>query len=149
MLEPLFWNWLILFGICLIMELFTGSFFFVFQAVAALIVVGLSFFCSGLVQVFLFAVLSLIAIAIWWKFWTEQGRKKTSSDVADKLNNRAENLIGKKIVLREKIENGYGKEQIDDSLWTLHDKEGKNIAAGVLVQIIGVKSMELEIAICE
>ena len=149
MLEPFFWNWLILAGLFLIIELLTGSLFFMFQAAAAVIVVVLSFFTPWLLQVFLFAVLSIACIIVWWRFYKPRAMQQAKDDVANKLNNRAQTLIGRKIKLTSPLQEGCGREQIDDSFWVLREVNAQDVPIGTLVKVVGAESMELRVEICK
>ena len=149
MLEPIFWNWLILAGICLLLELLTGSLFFLFQTAAAVIVAVLAFFTPWAVQIFLFSLLSIAGIGIWWKFYKPRAAKQAEGDIANKLNNRAQTLIGRKIKLTSPLQDGYGREQIDDSFWVLREANAQDVPIGTLVKIVGAESMELQVEICK
>jgi len=63
--DPPFWNWLILTGIFLLVEVLTVSFFFLFWGVAALVLVGITLAVPTLDwrwQYAIFAALSLIIV---------------------------------------------------------------------------------------
>src|SRR5262245_59973753 len=59
----------------------------------------------------------------------------TKSDQPD-LNRRAEQLIGRVLLLEEAIEGGRGKVRVGDTLWLA---EGADLAAGTRVKVTGVR----------
>jgi membrane protein implicated in regulation of membrane protease activity len=59
----------------------------------------------------------------------------TKSDQPD-LNRRAEQLIGRVLLLEEAIEGGRGKVRVGDTLWLA---EGSELPAGTRVKVTGVR----------
>ena len=134
MFEPAYWNWLILTGVFMLIEVLTVSFFFfLFWGFAALALVIITFAAPGLDwhwQGGIFAVLSLISILLWRQLarrW--QGNK---NDAASLLNKRGALYIGREYTLDTPVKNGYGKLKIGDSLWTI---SGENLPAGSTIII--------------
>ena len=132
--DPPFWNWLILTGIFLLVEVLTVSFFFLFWGVAALVLVGITLAVPTLDwrwQYAIFAALSLIAILLWRQLARRWQSDK--HDTAALLNHRGAQYIGRQFTLDTPVENGYGKLKIGDSLWTIN---GENLPAGTTIVII-------------
>lgn len=145
LIEPIYWNWLILCGLFLLLEVFTVSFFFLTWATTALIMAAIAAFLPSIswqMQLLLFAVLSLLAVAFWWIF--ARHWQRDPNDTAGKLNNRGRYLIGRHYVLQTPIEQGYGRLQIDDSLWTVQCDE--DLPAGTKVVIEDIDSLTLKVA---
>jgi len=65
----------------------------------------------------------------------------SKSDQPD-LNRRAEQLIGRVLVLEEAIEGGRGKVRVGDTLWLA---EGAELPAGTRVKVTGVRRDALQV----
>jgi inner membrane protein len=65
----------------------------------------------------------------------------TKSDQPD-LNRRAEQLIGRVLLLEEAIEGGRGKVRVGDTLWLA---EGVELPAGTRVKVTGVRRDALQV----
>jgi inner membrane protein len=65
----------------------------------------------------------------------------TKSDQPD-LNRRAEQLVGRVLLLEEAIEGGRGKVRVGDTLWLA---EGADLAAGTRVKVTGVRRDALQV----
>lgn len=143
LLQPIFWNWLILMCLFLIMEVFSFSFFFIFWAMAAAALAAVTWFSPNLAlpwQALWFALFSVLSIGLWWclaKNWQQD-----KEDAASRLNNRGKQLLGRQFVLQTPIINGAAHLQIDDSLWVVR---GENMPAGTTVVVVQVNSMELDV----
>ena len=128
--QLLFWHWWVLgFGL-LIAEVMLPSTFCLWLAASA--------FVTGLVawvfpalgwqgEVVLFAVLSLVAVAAWFRF---KPISESSSD--EGLNQRGKSYIGKVFELVEPIENGFGKARVGDSVWRV---AGPDLPIGSKVRV--------------
>lgn len=116
LIEPFFYNWLILGAILLIVEVASFTLLFLWLAIAAVIMAGVSYVFPQLSltsQLWIFAILSVLSVVIWHRVF-----KKTQERIGDKkMNNRAERYIGRSATLSEAITNGHGKIQIEDSFW--------------------------------
>ncbi len=134
------WNWLILAGLFLALELLAPGIFLIWLGIAAAIVgmISLTIEMGWQWQLVLFAILSLLAVFAVHKFL------RTSDTVSDRplLNRRAQQQIGKTYVLAEAIENGRGKIKIGDSLWRV---EGPDAAEGKSVTVTGADGTVLQV----
>jgi inner membrane protein len=131
------WNWWVLAGIMLVLEMLTASFFFLWLGAAAAIVGLIMFFAdwSWQVQISVFAVLAvllLVASRLWLKPGGGTGGRQ--------LNRRAERLVGRVYDLEEPISNGSGKIKVGDTVWLVR---GSDLPKGKAVKVVGSESTTL------
>ena len=124
------WNWLILAGLFLVLELLAPGIFLIWFGIAAGIVgaLGLVFHVAWQWQLVLFAILSLLAVVIARKFF----RADDEQSERPLLNRRAQQHVGKSYLVADAIENGRGKVKIGDTLWRA---EGPDAAQGARVKV--------------
>ena len=79
----------------------------------------------------LFAIFSVVSIALWKRY---QAKNPTKSDHPT-LNRRGEQYIGRTFTLEEPIVNGMGKIKVDDSIWKI---SGEDCGAGTKIKVIGI-----------
>lgn len=142
LIEPFYYNWLILGVIFLIIEVSTFTLLFLWLAIAAAIMAAISFFSPTLAlsaQLLIFSVFSVLSVIFWHKLF----RKKQDSIGDAKMNNRAHRYIGRTATLVEAIENGRGKIQIEDSFWRVECDA--DIPAGDAVEIIDADGVILKV----
>jgi len=91
---------------------------------------------SWQMQLVWFAVLSIVATLVYWK------KFRASKQQTDKplLNQRVQQLVGTTAALVEPIQNGQGKVQIADALWTV---KGPDLEAGTTVKVVDAEGMTL------
>ncbi len=132
------WNWLILAGLFLVLELFAPGIFLVWFGIAAAIVgvVALVLDVTWQLQLVLFAILSLAAVFAARKYL------RTDDAQSDRplLNQRAQQHVGKSYIVADTIENGRGKVKIGDTLWRA---EGPDAAQGAHVKVTGADGSTL------
>lgn len=142
LIEPFFYNWLILGVVLLIIEVATFTLLFFWLALAALFMVGVSYFFPGLsltAQLFMFAATTLLSVIIWHKAF-----KKTQDNIGDaRMNNRTNRYIGRTATIVEPIINGRGKIQIEDSLWRV--RCDNDLPVDTQVEIIGADGVLLDV----
>jgi len=82
-------------------------------------------------QAVVFAVLSLVSVGIYHRWFRGTGRN------SDKplLNRRADQLVGRTFPLESPLVDGFGKVRINDALWTV---AGDPLPAGSRVLVVGV-----------
>lgn len=107
-------------------------------AAATFVIVLLAPGMTVLAQVVAFAILSVLAILVWRRWFRGRGR---SSD-QPKLNRRAEQLVGQVAVLVDPIVDGQGRLQIADAFWTIR---GPDASAGTRVRIASTDGMVLTV----
>lgn len=138
-----FWYWWVLAIIFLVIEMLVSGFFFLWMTVSALVTGVLVWLFPSVsidMQLFVFSVLSIVAIAVW-KFFV-----KSILVVSDQplLNKRGAQYVGRVFNLYEAIENGQGKIKVDDSIWKVH---GEDCAIGTKVRVTSVIGTVFEVVI--
>jgi membrane protein implicated in regulation of membrane protease activity len=132
------WNWLILAGLFLVLELLAPGILLIWFGIAAGIVgaLALLFDVVWQWQLMLFAALSLAAVLTARKFL------RTDDAQSDRplLNRRAQQHVGKSYLVSDAIENGRGKVKIGDTLWRA---EGPDAAQGTRVKVTGTDGATL------
>ena len=134
------WNWWILAGVLLALELLVPSFFFLWFGAAALVVGILVQFVplAWQTQIALFAVLSIVAL-----FASRLLIKRKNAGQDDSfLNRRGDRHVGKVFKCEAGIENGRGRVRIDDTIWLV---SGPDCAAGSAVRVTGVDGATLQV----
>jgi len=138
-----FWHWWILAVALVIIEILAPTFFALWMAIAAFFT-GLALFLipemQWQYQVFLFAVLSVISIIAWRRYYS----KNPIATDQPMLNRRGEQYIGRVITLKMPIEDGQGKVQVDDSTWKI---EGEDCPVGTKVKIVNVDNVVFQVEI--
>jgi membrane protein implicated in regulation of membrane protease activity len=136
-----FWHWWILAVAFIIIEILAPTFVILWMGIAAFITGLILFLMPELqwqIQVFIFAILSVMSIIVWRKYYS------TNPIETDQpmLNRRGEQYVGRIITLKTPIEDGYGKVQVDDSTWKI---EGEDCPAGTKVKIVGVENVVFQV----
>lgn len=138
-----FWHWWIFAVALVIVEILAPTFFALWMAIAAFLTGLLLFLVPDLqweYQVFVFAVMSVMSIVIWRRYYT-MNPIETDQPM---LNRRGEQYIGRVITLKVPIEDGQGKVQVDDSTWKV---EGEDCPAGTKVKIVKVDNVVFQVEI--
>ena len=136
-----FWYWLVMALAFLVVEILAPGFFFLWMAASA--------FVTGLIvwlvpsiginaQIFIFSVLSIIAILVW-KFYMKKRSKETDQPL---LNKRGAQYVGRVFNLYEAIENGQGKIKVDDSIWKVY---GEDCDIKTRVKVTGIRGTVFEV----
>ena len=110
-------------------------------ATAVFLVVLLVPGVSVLMQACLFAVLGIVSILVWRR-WFRGRRALAAGDPI--LNRRTAALIGRVVPLERAIVNGHGRVQIADAFW---DVVGPDLPAGTAVRIQSAEGMTLRVDI--
>ncbi|MGY0399839.1 MAG: NfeD family protein [Ostreibacterium sp.] len=142
LIDPFFYNWLILAAILFIFEVASFTLFFLWLAIAALIMAGISALFPTMqltYQLWLFASLSVISVVVFHRLFRKS--QKTLGD--NKINNRAARYIGRTATLVEAIENGRGKIRIEDSVWRVTCTT--DLPIGNNVEVIGTSGVILTV----
>jgi membrane protein implicated in regulation of membrane protease activity len=124
------WNWFILGGILLALEVMAPGAFMLWLGLAAIATGVISFILplSWQIQIVVFAILSVISVLVGRKF---QPRANVDSDKPF-LNRRHDALVGRIFTLDEPIVSGVGRVRVDDSTWRV---TGPDCAAGTRVRV--------------
>ncbi|MBL5897881.1 NfeD family protein [Lelliottia amnigena] len=135
--------WLSLGGLLLAAEMLGGNGYLLWSGVAAvmtgLLVWLLPFGWEW--QGALFAVLTLVAAWLWWRWLNRQVRSQKPADAA--LNQRGQQLVGKRYTLDATLINGRGHVRIGDSSWPVIADE--DLIAGTRVEVIAVEGITLRV----
>ena len=137
-----YWHWVI-FGLLLLAGEALGAAGFLIGLAVAAFGIG-ALLATGLVhdwqiQFLLFALLSVVASVVFWNFFRGQNTK----DDAVNINNRAAQLIGRKLTLLAVVDNGQGKIQIGDAVWKVGAEV--DLKAGMLIEVYASEGMVLHI----
>jgi membrane protein implicated in regulation of membrane protease activity len=123
------WNWFILAGVLLALEVMVPGTFFLWLGLSAAAVGAISLFVvwAWQFQLVAFAILAVISFMVWWRI----GRPETTP-VLPFLNKRAEAFVGRVFTLEKPIVGGTGTVRIDDTLWRV---AGPDCPAGSRVKV--------------
>src|SRR5690606_23095227 len=91
-----------------------------------------------LLQVILFVVLSFVSIQVYRTWFRKRGRESEQP----LLNRRAEQLVGRVVVLEQAIADGTGRAKIDDAFWVV---AGPDLPSGSRVREVAVDGMTLKV----
>jgi membrane protein implicated in regulation of membrane protease activity len=135
--------WLSLGGLLLATEMLGGNGYLLWSGVAAVI--------TGLVtwllpiswewQGVLFALLTLLAAWLWWRWMSNRVKRQRPGD--SHLNQRGQQLIGSRFVLENTLVNGRGHMRVGDSSWPVSAEE--DLTAGTKVEVIAIEGITLRI----
>jgi inner membrane protein len=89
-------------------------------------------------QVVAFVLLSVVSIQCYRRW----GRRHARQSDAPLLNRRAEQLVGRAVVLDQPIVAGQGRVRIDDAFWVVR---GPDLPAGTTVRVVAVEGMTLKV----
>lgn len=133
------WQWAVLGGVLLLLELATPSFFFfAWLALGAFVAATVAWLVPQLawqVQALVFALAAAMAVLAWFRF-----HPKPALPGEPGLNRRAASLVGMKVKLEEAIENGHGRARVNDTTWPV---TGPDLPAGTVVAVVGVDGTRL------
>ncbi|HFO7852172.1 TPA: NfeD family protein [Escherichia coli] len=133
--------WLSLGGLLLAAEMLGGNGYLLWSGVAA-VIIGLVVWLLPLGwewQGVMFAVLTLLAAWLWWKWLSRRVREQKHSD--SHLNQRGQQLIGRRFVLESPLVNGRGHMRVGDSSWPVSASE--DLSAGTHVEVIAIEGITL------
>lgn len=135
--------WLSLGGVLLAAEMLGGNGYLLWSGVAA-IVTGLLVWLLPFGwewQGALFAVLTLLAAWLWWRWLASRVRQQPRAD--SQLNQRGQQLVGKVFTLDSSLSNGRGHMRVGDSSWPVC--ADTDLAAGTRVEVIAIEGITLRI----
>lgn len=134
--------WLSLGGLLLATEMLGGNGYLLWSGVASL-VTGLLVWVLPLgweSQGALFAVLTLLAVWLWWR-WLSRRVGRQSSTGSSALNQRGQQLVGQRFTLDEALVDGRGHLRIGDSSWPVRAED--DLSVGTQVEVTAVEGITL------
>jgi len=137
------WHWIVFGFILIILEMLAPGAILMWFGVGALLVGGLLFLFPEMaweLQIFIFAIFSLVSIFAWKKLRKDSPEDDTESGT---LNQRGKALIGRRVPLVEAITNGVGRVQIDDTFWRVESEEDMDV--DTLVEVVGSDGATLDV----
>lgn len=139
-----YWGWWVLGFLLLIVEILTPGAFFLWIGLAAFVTGVAAWLAPQLswtVEIVIFALLSLAAVGLWFRF-----KPLTRHDAEDNgLNQRGRHLVGREMTLVTDIVNGIGQGRLDDTVWRV---AGPKLAAGTVVRVVGADGATLKVEPC-
>ncbi|HBY7784640.1 TPA: NfeD family protein [Klebsiella aerogenes] len=135
--------WLTLGGLLLAAEMLGSNSYLLWSGVAG-VVTGLLTWAIPLSwewQGTLFAVLTLLAAWLWSKWLRKRMRQQRPADA--QLNQRGQQLVGRRFTLDSALENGRGHVRVGDSSWPVLADE--DLAAGSKVEVVAVEGITLRV----
>jgi inner membrane protein len=136
-----FWYWWIIALVCLVLEILTPGFFFMWLAASGLITGALVFLIPALslnTQIFIFSILAIAAVTLWYFY----GKKISTESDQPLLNKRGAQYVGRVFNLHEAIENGQGKIKVDDSIWKVH---GEDCDIHTKVKVVAIRGTVFDV----
>ncbi len=124
------WNWMVLAIVLIALETIIPGVHFAWFAAAALAVGGLALVTDVALP---WQLVAFACLAVASMFWARRYARTTAtvSDVPD-LNVRANQYVGRVVIVDEPIRGGRGKVRVGDTVW---QAEGADAAAGAQVRI--------------
>jgi membrane protein implicated in regulation of membrane protease activity len=137
-------GWLAIGILLVIVEMLTGTFFFLFLGIGALLVSSLvwTLGIGGLAQGVVFGMSAIVAVGAWWKLRPNPDDRIEQLSGAAGLNNPNARFVGREADLAEAIHGGEGRIRLDDSLWFV---TGPDLPAGSRVRVVGVSGAKLRV----
>ena len=135
--------WLSLGGLLLAAEMLGGNGYLLWSGVAA-VVTGLRVWLVPFgweLQGVIFAVLTLIAAWLWWLWLSRRVRDQKPADAS--LNQRGQQLVGRRFILDNALVNGRGHMRVGDSSWPVSAES--DLPAGSKVEVIAVEGITLRV----
>jgi membrane protein implicated in regulation of membrane protease activity len=124
------WNWFIVGGILLAIEVMAPGTFMLWLGLSALLVGIISLFVDWpwQMQFVAFAIFAIASIPIWHRV----GRRIEAPIDQPFLNRRSEAFVGQVFTLEKPIVNGSGTVRIGDTVWRV---TGPDVSAGSRVKV--------------
>lgn len=135
--------WLSLGGLLLAAEILGGNGYLLWSGIAA-VVTGMLVWAVPFGwewQGVLFAILTLIAAWLWWLWLSKRVQKQKPADAT--LNQRGQQLVGRRFTLEESLINGRGHVRVGDSSWPVSADE--DLPSGSKIKVIAVEGITLRI----
>ena len=138
--------WLSLGGLLLAAEMLGGNGYLLWSGVAA-VTTGLTVWLLPISwewQGALFAVLTLVAAWLWWRWLNRQVKEQDPVDAH--LNQRGQQIVGQRFTLDTALVNGRGHMRVSDSSWPVVADD--DLSAGTRVEVVAVEGITLRVKAC-
>jgi len=138
------WHLWALGALLLAAEIASTTQYLLWPGIAALIVGGLKFLVpslDGRLAVFLFAVIAVVATALWKRSAWGKAERHTHTH----LNQRSAQYVGRLVKCEEDFVNGRGAVRVDDTRWIAHTVDGSAPKKGDLLHVSGADGAELKV----
>src|SRR6185295_273046 len=138
------WHWWALGAILLTAEIASTTQYLLWPGLAALVVGVIKFVdpaLDGRLAVFLFAVISVVATALWKR--SAWGRAERSTHGT--LNDRSAQYVGRVVKAEETFSNGRGAVRVDDTRWNAVVTDGSTPVKGDMLKITGADGAVFEV----
>jgi len=142
--EMPFWYWWVFALALLTIELLTGSTYFFWPAVAALVAGLLDLWPldgAWQIQLIVFAAVTIV-LSVFAPPYVKPWLHRTQTDHLT-LNQRGAQKIGRRAVVDETFVNGAGKVKLGDTLWLAESDNGENLTEGAMVEITRAEGTKL------
>jgi membrane protein implicated in regulation of membrane protease activity len=130
------YGWWLLALVLIAAEMIAPGYFLLWIGIAAgvmgvvtLVVPGL----PALAQAITFALLSIAACLVYWKFVRPLAEQRNDQPL---LNQRGQRMVGRRVIVVEAIVNGRGKVGVGDGQWLA---EGPDMPVGSEVEIVALQ----------
>lgn len=131
-----FWHWLALAGLLLALEAMTPTTYLLWPAISA-VVLGVVVAVIGpfdwRLQVLAFALLAIVTSVVWARL----APRRQAAGGDERLNNRGQSYLGRRLHLSRGLPDGRGQVQIDDSWWPAKSADGAPLESGAMVEVVG------------
>ena len=137
--------WLSLGGLLLAAEMLGGNGYLLWSGVAA-VITGLVVWLVPLGwewQGVMFAVLTLLAAWLWSRWLRNRVKRQKPADA--QLNQRGQQLLGRRFTLETALVNGRGHVRVGDSSWPVIADD--DLAAGSKVEVVAIEGITLHIRV--
>jgi len=135
--------WLSLGGLLLAAEMLGGNGYLLWSGIAA-VITGLIIWIlpfGWASQGALFAVLTLAAAWLWWRWLNRQVKAQKPADA--RLNQRGLQIVGQRFTLDNALVNGRGHMRVGDSSWPVI--ADADLSAGTQVEVVAVEGITLRV----
>ena len=130
--------WLILSGICFVIEMVTVGFLVFWFGVGALLAMISSFFIEDVIIQFTVFIISSSLLLFFTRSFVKKLEKKNT------VPTNAFSIIGKHAIVTNEINQSSGKGQIKigTEIWSAKTTEEKNIPVGTKVEILSIEGVK-------
>lgn len=140
------WHWWALGAVLLAIEIASTTQYLLWPGLAAIVVGVLKFLdpaLDGRLAVFLFAIGSVVATALWKR--SAWGRADRNTHAT--LNERSALYVGRTVKAAETFVNGRGAVLIDDTRWNATVTDGSSPQKGDMLRVLAADGADLKVQI--